>query len=641
MEFFKSKGHTIIPSASLVPENDPTILFTTAGMHPLVPYLLGEPHPEGKRLADAQKCLRTDDIAEVGDSRHLTFFEMLGNWSLGDYFKKESIEWSFEFLTDKKWLGLDPVRIYITVFAGDADAAFDAESVNLWKEQFKRAAISAELSDKQNIGTGGSRASASLPPTGARIYAYGKEKNWWGPPGASGPCGPDTEIFYDTLLRQGSEGQAGNPHDPKKFGKVCHPNCDCGRFVEIWNNVFMQYFKTLDGKFEPLTQKNVDTGMGLERITAIKEGAETVFETSLFAPIISKIEKISKRKYGENESVTAGMRIIADHLRAATFVLGDNWGVLPSNKDQGYIVRRLIRRAIAQAWILDIFSDFTIEVAETVIKVYTDAYGELRANRDRILSEMRMEEEKFRKTLERGIKMISEFVQTGESVMSGARAFELYATYGFPIELTKEILSVKSAGLAKVDETEFKIEFERHQEISRAGSEQKFAGGLADHSAEVTRLHTATHLLHQALRNVLGAHVEQKGSNITHERLRFDFSHPKKMTPEQIKEIENIINEQIKKDLPVRFEILGMEEAKKSGALGFFEDKYAQLGGKIKVYFVGDFSAEICGGPHVARTGELGSFKIIKEEAVSAGIRRIKAVVTGPDVVRPLGGSRA
>lgn len=605
LEFFKSKGHAIIPSASLIPENDPTILFTTAGMHPLVPYLLDEQHPEGKRLTDAQKCLRTDDIAEVGDSRHLTFFEMLGNWSLGDYFKKEAIEWSFEFLTGKKWLNLPTEMLYTTVFAGDKDAPKDEESIKLWIEQFKKAGTEARFSENQDIGTK------------ARIFAYGKEKNWWGPPGASGPCGPDTEIFYDTQKK----------HD-SAFGKVCHPNCDCGRFVEIWNNVFMQYFKTLDGKFEPLAQKNVDTGMGLERITAIKEGTETIFETSLFAPIISKIEKISKRKYGENESVTAGMRIIADHLRAAVFVLGDNWGVSPSNKDQGYIVRRLIRRAIVQAWILDVFSMFAPEVAETVIELYGEHYPELFANRNKILAELRNEEEKFRKTLERGIKMISEFAQTGESVMSGGRAFELYATYGFPIELTKEILSVKSAGRAKVDEAEFKIEFERHQEISRAGSEQKFAGGLADHSAEVTRLHTATHLLHQALRNVLGDHVEQKGSNITRERLRFDFSHPEKLTSEQIKEVENIVNEQIKKDLPVRFEILGMEEAKKSGALGFFEDKYAQLGGKIKVYFVGDFSAEICGGPHVTRTGELGNFKIIKEEAVSAGIRRIKAVVT-------------
>lgn len=618
LEFFKTKGHKVIPSSSLIPENDPTILFTTAGMHPLVPYLLGESHPEGKRLADAQKCLRTDDISEVGDTRHLTFFEMLGNWSLGDYFKKESIEWSFKFLTDKKWLGLELGRIYITVFAGDGDAPFDAESVDLWKKQFKQAGLDAELSREPNIGNG------------ARIYAYGKDKNWWGPPGASGPCGPDTEIFYDTrsdLVAPNQGGQAHNAQDIKKYGDSCHPNCDCGRFVEIWNNVFMQYFKTLDGKFEPLAQKNVDTGMGLERIMAVLEDAPTVFETSLFKPIIKKIEQITKRKYGENEEVSRSIRIIADHLRAAVFVLGDNWGVSPSNKDQGYIVRRLIRRAIVQAWLLDVFTMFVAEVAEVVIANYGEHYPELVNNRSRILTELHGEEEKFRKTLERGIKMINEFILNGGRVLTGERAFELYATYGFPIELTKEILSVKSAGLAQVDEEGYKKEFVKHQELSRAGSEQKFAGGLADHSKEVTRLHTATHLLHQALRNVLGEHVEQKGSNITHERLRFDFLYPEKMTQTQIKQVEIIVNEQIKKNAPVRFEILDLEEAKKSGALGFFEDKYAQLGGKIKVYSIGDFSKEICGGPHVERTGELGEFKIIKEEAVSAGIRRIKAIV--------------
>lgn len=612
LDFFESKEHTIIPSASLVPENDPTILFTTAGMHPLVPYLLGEKHPGGKRLADAQKCLRTDDIEEVGDTRHLTFFEMMGNWSLGDYFKKESIGWSFEFLTGRKWLSFSPEKIYISVFAGDEDAPFDEESVEIWKEQFKKVGVSAPFSVEIDINTN------------ARIFAYGKKKNWWGPPGKLGPCGPDTEIFYDT----------GREHDPS-FGKNCHPNCDCGRFLEIWNNVFMQYYKNDEGKFETLKQKNVDTGMGLERITAITEGVETVFETSLFKPIIKKIEEITGRKYAETAAVTRGMRIMADHLRAATFVLGDAWGVSPSNKDQGYIVRRLIRRAVVQAWLLDVFADFTTEVAETVIETYADAYGELRSNRDRIISEMKSEEEKFRKTLERGIKMISEFAAFGEKEMTGERAFELYATYGFPIDLTREILSVKSANLASIDEAGYKKEFEAHQKLSRSGSEQKFSGGLADHSAETTRLHTATHLLHQALRNVLGDHVEQKGSNITHERLRFDFSHSEKMTPAQIKEVEEIVNEQINKKLPVSFEILNLEEARKSGALGFFEDKYTELGGQIKVYTVGAgnqeyFSKEICGGPHVLNTNELGSFKIIKEEAVSAGVRRIKAVVSGP-----------
>lgn len=612
LDFMKTKGHTIIPSASLVPENDPTVLFTTAGMHPLVPYLLGEPHPQGSRLADAQKCLRTDDITEVGDERHLTFFEMLGNWSLGDYFKTEAISWSFEFLTGKKWLGLDPSRLYVTVFAGDKDAPFDAESVGIWKEQFKKVGLDAELSRELDIGTG------------ARVFAYDKKKNWWGPAGASGPCGPDTEMFYTT----------GKKHDVA-FGKKCHPNCDCGAYVEIWNDVFMQYFKTPDGHFLPMERRNVDTGMGLERITAVTEGVNTVFETSLFKPIIKKIEAITGRAYTESEEARRGMRIIADHLRAATFVLGDNWGVSPSNKDQGYIVRRLIRRAVSQAWLLDKFTMFAPEVAEVVIEEYGDNYPELRVNRDRILIELRTEEEKFRKTLEHGIKMISDFVESGSRVLTGSKAFELYATYGFPIELTREILSVKSANLAKIDEEGFKKEFEEHQKISRAGSTQKFAGGLADHSAESTRLHTATHLLHKALRNVLGEHVEQKGSNITRERLRFDFSHPAKMTPTEIKEVEQMVNEQIKKNLPVHFEVLEMNEAKKLGALGFFEDKYAKLGGKIKVYMVGNskegyFSCEICGGPHVEATSELGGFKILKEEAVSAGVRRIKAAVAGP-----------
>ncbi len=612
LEFFKSKGHAIIPSASLIPENDPTVLFTTAGMHPLVPYFLGEPHPAGKRLTDVQKCLRTDDIAEVGDERHLTFFEMLGNWSLGDYFKKDSIQWTFEFLTGKKGLNLDPKRLFISVFAGDGDAPFDKESVEIWQKHFAGASVKAGFSENADASSG------------ARIFAYGKKENWWGPPGASGPCGPDTEIFYDT----------GKKHD-KKYGPKCHPNCQCGRFVEIWNNVFMQYFRAPDGKFTELGQRNVDTGMGFERIVAVKEKAKTIFETSLFAPIIKKIEEITGRKYGKDDIVNKQMRIIADHLRAAVFILGDNWSVSPSNKDQGYIVRRLLRRAVVQAWLLDVFTVFTPAIAEVVISEYGGQYPELLGNKQKIIAEMWTEEEKFRKTLERGIKMIANFAEEGSKKMSANRAFELYATYGFPIELTREILSVKSAGLASLDEDGFRKEFEKHQEISRAGSAQKFSGGLADHGAEVTRLHTATHLLHQALREVLGGHVEQKGSNITHERLRFDFSHPEKMTPLQIKKVEEIVNSQIKKNLPVNFEIMDVAGAKKSGALGFFEEKYARLGGKIKVYTIGRnaedyFSKEICGGPHAEKTGELGQFKILKEEAVSAGIRRIKAAITGP-----------
>ncbi|MEK7516365.1 MAG: alanine--tRNA ligase [Patescibacteria group bacterium] len=619
LEFFAERGHAVIPSASLVPEHDPTVLFTTAGMHPLVPYLLGEPHPAGKRLADAQKCLRTDDIAEVGDERHLTFFEMLGNWSLGDYFKHEAIQWSFEFLTDKKWLGLDPRRLYVTVFAGDTDAPFDDESAEIWKEQFAKRGIEAELGKP-----------GKDEPEDTRIFAYGKEKNWWGPVGQSGPCGPDTEMFYEVWDPVSA---APNPHTPK-FGPKCHPNCDCGRFVEIWNDVFMQYEKIADGTYHPLAQKNVDTGMGLERIVAVVQSAVSVFETDLFTPIIKKIEDLSGKRYGSEAEVTKAMRIMADHVRAATFVLGDPWGVAPSNKDQGYIVRRLIRRAIVQAALLGITKPFTPALGEVVIVEYGGFYGELRKGREKILAEVAAEEEKFRLTLERGMKLVTRLAERGSAV-SGDEAFELYATYGFPIELTRELLAVRTGGKVRIQEQGFAREFAKHQEISRAGSAAKFAGGLADHSQETVRGHTATHLLHQALRIVLGSHVEQKGSNITHERLRFDFSHSQKMTPEEIKAVETLVAEQIRKDLPVTSQVLTVSEAKSSGALGFFEDKYAQLGDKIKVYFVGDekrgfFSKEICGGPHVEHTGDLGEFKIIKEEAVSAGVRRIKATVSGP-----------
>lgn len=615
LDFFAERGHAVIPSASLVPEHDPTVLFTTAGVHPLVPYLLGEPHPAGKRLADAQKCLRTDDIAEVGDERHLTFFEMLGNWSLGDYFKHEAISWSFEFLTDKKWLGLDPRRLFVTVFAGDADAPFDQESADIWQEQFAKKGIEAELG-KPGV----------TEPGEARIFAYPKEKNWWGPVGQTGPCGPDTEMFYDVWDPVSA---ASNPHTPK-FGPKCHLNCDCGRFVEIWNDVFMQYEKMADGKYRPLAQKNVDTGMGLERIVAVVQGMASIFETDLFVPLIKKIEDLSGRRY-ESEGATKAMRIIADHVRAATFVLGDPWGVRPSNKDQGYIVRRLIRRAIVQGALLGITEQFTAALGEVVIAEYGGFYSELRKNRAAILEAFRDEEEKFRETIERGMKLVGRYAERGGK-LSGAEAFELYATYGFPIELTRELLAERTGGVMRIEEEAFAREFAKHQDISRAGAAAKFAGGLADHSKETVRGHTATHLLHQALRTVLGEHVEQKGSNITAERLRFDFSHSQKMTPEEIKAVETLVNEQIHANLPVSWKVLSVPEAKKTGALGFFEDKYAALGDKIKVYFVGDekrgfFSKEICGGPHVEHTGELGDFKILKEEAVSAGVRRIKAKV--------------
>lgn len=604
LEFFKQKDHAIIPSASIVPENDPTVLFTTAGMQPLVPYLLGAAHPAGTRLADSQKCLRTDDIEEVGDNRHLTMFEMLGNWSLGDYFKKESIEYSFEFLTSDKWLGLDPKRIYVTVFEGDADAPRDEESIGIWQNAFKAAGITAEIGVSQ-------KDEPTKTDNGARIYAYPKKKNWWGPAGLTGPCGPDTEIFYDT----------GMPH-VEGFDAVCNPNCDCGRFVEIWNNVFMQYNKTAEGSFEPLAQKNVDTGMGLERITAVKQGVPTVFDIEVFQDVFAVLRELSGKSYVEAER---SFRIIADHIRAATFIIGDQHGVAPSNVGQGYIARRLLRRAIREGKRIGINVSFTTKIAEEIIKLFGDHYTELVANRERVISEMNKEEEKFGRTIENGMKELEKMMAKGE--VSGEQAFLLYQSFGFPIELTEELLRENGK---KVDTGAFAAEFKKHQDLSRTASAGAFKGGLADNSAETTRLHTATHLLHKALKVVLGDHVEQKGSNITAERLRFDFSHPQKMTPEELQKVEVMVNDAISRDLPVTFDTYSMEEAKAMGALGYFEDKYAQLGGKIKVYTVGDYSKEICGGPHVTHTGALGSFKIQKEEAVSAGVRRIKAVVTGP-----------
>jgi len=592
LDFFTEKGHAVIPSASVVPENDPTVLFTTAGMQPLVPYLLGQKHPMGNRIVDSQKCVRTDDIDEVGDNRHLTFFEMLGNWSLGDYFKQEAITWSFEFLTSKEWLGIDPKKIYVTVFEGDADAPQDDESIGIWESLFETVGIAAEL--------------------GNRIRAYPKKKNWWGPAGATGPCGPDTEIFYDT----------GKNHN-SFYGETCHQNCDCGKFVEIWNNVFMQYEKLADGTFVALKQKNVDTGMGLERISAVIQNVDTIFETDAFQPVIAKIASLSSKSYAGNERA---FRIIADHLRAVTFIIGDQRSVSPSNVGQGYIVRRLLRRAIREGRRLGILDTFTYLVAEVYIGEYGGHYTELTQNFSKIVDELKKEEEKFGKTLEKGMKELEKMLIKGS--ITGEGAFLLFSSYGFPLELTEEILREKGES---VDRVVFQSEFKKHQELSRSSSAGSFKGGLADNSVETTRLHTATHLLHQALRTVLGDHVEQKGSNITAERLRFDFSHGQKMTPEQMLKVEELVNEAIKKDYPVHCEQLSVDDAKKRGAIGLFEDKYAQMGGKINVYFIGNedkgfFSKEICGGPHVERTEELGSLKIQKEEAVSAGVRRIKAI---------------
>lgn len=589
MEFFKEKGHAILPSAPLIPENDPTVLFTTAGMHPLVPFLLGEEHPAGKRLTSVQKCIRTGDIDEVGDNWHLTFFEMLGNWSLGDYFKEEAIKWSWEFLTGKNGLGLDKRNLAVSVFSGDSDAPFDEEAEELWLD-------------------------LGMPKE--RIARLGKEDNWWGPAGKTGPCGPDTEMFY-----WAGEGEAPEKFDPQDKN-----------WVEIWNDVFMQYNKTAEGKYEPLAQKNIDTGMGLERTVGVLNGCKNIYETEMFAPIIAAIEKISGKKYkfkrgdlGFEEMPDCwvgdmrSMRIIADHVRAAAFILGDPVGVVPSNVGQGYILRRLIRRAVRHAKKLgvDIKENVTTPLAEIVIDSYKEEYPELAKGKDKILAELQKEEEKFEKTLEKGLKEFEKLEK-----ITGKDAFNLFATYGFPLELTEELARDKGI---QVDIKEFEEEFRKHQELSRTASAGQFKGGLADSSDEVKRLHTAAHLMLAALRQVLGPHVEQRGSNITAERLRFDFSHPQKMTPEEIKKVEDLVNEQIKNNTPIVCEVTSVDEAKRKGAMGLFENKYGE---KVKVYSVGDFSKEICGGPHAGNTGELGNFKVIKEEASSAGVRRIKAVLT-------------
>jgi len=599
LQFFAERGHAVIPSASLIPENDPTVLFTTAGMHPLVPFLMGEAHPQGKRLVNVQKCVRTGDIDEVGDATHLTFFEMLGNWSLGDYFREQAIPWTFEFLTQE--LGLDPKRVYATVFEGDADAPRDDDAIAIWRKLFT---------------------DSGIKPDG-RIFPYPKSENWWGPAGQTGPCGPDSEIFYDVL---GDKDRTKHAHG-WQGAEPCEPACSCGRYVEVGNDVFMQYFKHADGSFEPLTQKNVDFGGGLERLTMILQGAKSVFETDLFKPLIAEIEKRAGVKYGEEEATDRVIRIIADHVRSAVFILGDPRGVTPSNLDQGYVLRRLIRRSYRYGRQLGMEMPFVGALAEVVVRDYADAYPEMEKNRGRVLAEIAAEEEKFGRALEKGLveaeKLGRKYAEA--DVIPGDEAFYLYETFGFPREMTEEVIG------KPVDVPAFEDRFKAHQELSRTGAEQKFAGGLADHSEEVTRLHTATHLLHRALRMVLGDHVEQKGSNITKDRLRFDFTHGEKMTDEQKTEAERIVNEQIRADLPVRFEMMTVEEAKAKGAIGLFEDKYTKLGNDIKVYFIGNdpdyFSIEICGGPHVTHTGELGGFRLLKEESSSAGIRRIKAVL--------------
>ena len=568
--------------ASVIPENDPTVLFTTAGMHPLVPYLLGSKHPAGTRLTDVQKCIRTGDIDEVGDASHLTFFEMLGNWSLGDYFKKEMIAWSWEFLTSPEYLGLDKDKLAFPVFEGEGDIPRDEEAANYWMENGVK---------KENI------------------YFLPREHNWWGPAGQTGPCGPDTEMF---IIK-----------DQPPCGPDCSPACSCGRFLEIWNDVFMQYNKTADGQYVPMAKKNVDTGMGLERTVCTLNGCKTVYETDAFTNIIAKISELSGKHYDDDEATTKAFRIVADHLRTSTFIMGDPRGVSPSNVDQGYVLRRLIRRAVRFGMGLGMPEGFTAEIGKVVINQYAEVYPELKQNENFVLEQFKLEETRFARTLRQGEREFEKAVsRMGENkVIDGVVAFNLYATYGFPIEMTREL--AKEHGLT-VDEAGFEKHFAEHQKSSHAGAEQRFKGGLADSSAQSARLHTATHLLHAALRRVLGDEVAQKGSNITPERLRFDFSFGRKVTKDELAQVEALVNEWIKADVPVVMTETTVEDAKKEGAIGLFESKYGE---RVRMYTMGEYSKEICGGPHASHTGELVSFKILKEESSSAGVRRIKAVI--------------
>ncbi|MDY4559347.1 MAG: alanine--tRNA ligase [Eubacteriales bacterium] len=578
--FFKDRGHAVIPSASLIPENDPTVLFTTAGMHPLVPYLLGEKHPQGTRLTDVQICVRTGDIEEVGDASHCTFFEMLGNWSFGDYFKKEAISWSFEFLT--KVLGIPLDRLSVSVFAGDESCPRDDESADIW---------------------------ASLGLDRERIFFLPKKNNWWGPAGITGPCGPDTEMFIDT----------GKP----ACSPNCSPACDCGKYLEIWNNVFMQYFKGQDGKLTPLEKKNVDTGMGLERTLCILNGYKSVYETDLFDFAIKKLEELSGKKYSDGGEDMVAMRIIADHVRTATFMLGDVNGITPSNVDQGYVLRRLIRRAVRYAKKLGLEQGALEEIAKLYIKKYEDVYESIKNNAAKIVEELKLEEERFSKTLESGLKEFEKVItHIPTKTISGKTAFRLYDTFGFPLEMTVEL--AKENGF-DVDTDGYEVAFKEHQEKSKLGADQKFKGGLADGGEETAKLHSATHLLNAALKEVLGdPNIMQKGSNITAERLRFDFNFDRPLTKEEIEKVEERVNAEIAKKADIKCEEMTVDEAKAKGAIGVFASKYGE---RVKVYTIG-FSKEICGGPHASNTGDLGRFHIVKEQSSSAGVRRIKAVLT-------------
>ncbi len=581
LDFYNSKAHAVIESASLIPENDPTVLFTTAGMHPLVPYLLGEKHPAGKRLTDVQVCVRTGDIESVGDASHCTFFEMLGSWSLGDYFKRDAIAWSYELLLEK--LEFDKDRFAVTVFAGDENCPRDDESAKRWEE---------------------------LGISKDNIFYLDKKHNWWGPAGMTGPCGPDTEMFIDT----------GKP----KCSENCSPACDCGKYMEIGNDVFMQYFKNADGSFEPLKNKNVDQGMGLERMLCILNGYKSVFETDLFSFAIEKLEQLSGKHYGEDDDVTKAMRIIADHTRTSTFLLGDRNGVSPSNVDQGYVLRRLIRRAMRYCRAIGVDDGALAELARLYVDKYKNAYPYIKENEERIVLELNAERDKFAKTIEQGLKEFDKVLShlpQGMTVFPGKTAFRLYDTFGFPIEMTEELAKEKGFVL---DTEGYKKAFADHQALSKAGAEQKFKGGLADNGVQTARLHSATHLLNAALKTVLNDNsIQQKGSNITAERLRFDFNFPRPLTKEELERVEQLVNGEIAKDVPVKLEEMTVEQAKAAGAIGVFSSKYGEV---VKVYTIG-FSKEICGGPHAATTGELGKFRIVKEQSSSAGVRRIKAVL--------------
>jgi alanyl-tRNA synthetase len=628
LDFFKARGHTIIPSAPIVPGNDPTTLFTSSGMQPLIPYLLGKDHPEGKRIANSQMSFRAGDIEEVGDNRHTTFFEMLGNWSLGDYFKKEQLPWFFEFLTSKEeGLGLDPSKLFVTVFAGDKDTGMelDSEAVGIWQGLFKSRGIDAEFA---NIGSEAAGYEHGINGN-ERIFAYDAKKNWWSRSGvpsnmpAGEPGGPDSEVFYDFGL----------PHDTK-WGAKCHPNCDCGRFVEIGNSVFMQFIKNADGSFANLPKQNVDFGGGLERLAFAVINSPDIFELDVFAAARKVLEERSRKTYAQDEQTTKSFRIILDHMRAASFMLAE--GITPSNTEAGYVLRRLIRRAIREADRLGITDSVLPDVAKGYGEAYQDHYPHVLAQAGKIRDELAKEEEQFRKTLVQGLREFEKLQKAGR--VTGEEAFVLFSTYGFPFELTAE----RAAELdISIDEAEFQAAMEKHQAESRAGAAQKFAGGLADHSEQTVRYHTAHHILLKALQMVLGDEVKQRGSNITSERLRIDFSSPGKMTPEQKEEVEKIVNDIIYQDLPVSRTVMPREEAEKLGAQMEFGVKYPDM---VSVYSVGPihateekpdipnaFSLEFCGGPHVTNTKDIHDggkrFKIQKEEAVAAGIRRIKAVL--------------